>query len=279
MVLAFSASSISICLVSFAILALLFLIFHSRSLTLLSIFWYSCLHWSRLAMSAASSSFKVWIISLMATMTLSKWPTLAARTCTANAARRKLWAFLACAVRAAKARSGASDAALALPTCNKEMSRPLSYLSSVRTSLPALIAEAKSSRASSLVKISSACAIPAISSYRNMLRLVHSSCFAWQAALVWSKNSMSASFCARVSSYICCVSASRTSASAFSPSFFAMSACINFNSVVFTAMKSSNFVLAEASMRVAVSKSAAKVSYMSFKMPCTVNDWGMYFEP
>mmetsp|Transcript_93101 Transcript_93101/g.182415 ORF Transcript_93101/g.182415 Transcript_93101/m.182415 type:complete len:240 (-) Transcript_93101:848-1567(-) len=200
MVFSFLAVSNSMSSVSLLILATLFLIFHSKSLLVLSIFWYSSLHWSRFWMSAASSSFKVWIISLMATMTLSKWPTLAARTCTANAARRKLWAFLACAVRAAKARSGASDAALALPTCNKEMSRPLSYLSSVRTSLPALIAEAKSSRASSLVKISSACAIPAISSYRNMLRLVHSSCFAWHAALVSSKNAMSASFCAAVSS-------------------------------------------------------------------------------
>mmetsp|Transcript_14426 Transcript_14426/g.33083 ORF Transcript_14426/g.33083 Transcript_14426/m.33083 type:complete len:233 (+) Transcript_14426:227-925(+) len=156
------------------------------------------------------------------------------------------------------------------------MSLPVSYASLAPTSFPGLMAEAKSARASSLVKISKALAMPAISSSRMLLRMVHSSCFASQAFFVSSKKTMSASFCAAVSSYICCVSARRTSDSAFSSSFFALSSSISFNSMAFTAMKSSNFVLAAASSRVDDSKSEAKVSYMSANMPWTVADCGVY---
>mmetsp|Transcript_127131 Transcript_127131/g.368050 ORF Transcript_127131/g.368050 Transcript_127131/m.368050 type:complete len:236 (+) Transcript_127131:715-1422(+) len=161
------------------------------------------------------------------------------------------------------------------------MSLPVSYLLSVRTSLPSLIAEEKSSRASSLVRISNALRMPEISSLRRSLRTVHSSCFASQAFVVSSKNLMFASFCATVSSYICCVSARRTSDSALTPSFFCLSASMSLSSTVFTAMYDSNFVLAAASSRVAPSKSDVNVSYMSVRMPCTVKDCGEYaaFEP
>mmetsp|Transcript_81260 Transcript_81260/g.228906 ORF Transcript_81260/g.228906 Transcript_81260/m.228906 type:complete len:247 (-) Transcript_81260:446-1186(-) len=162
-------------------------------------------------------------------------------------------------------------------SCKKEgaMSLPVSLLS-MPVSLPSLMAEAKSSRASSLVRISIALEMPASSSSRRLLRVVHSSCFSSQAALVTSKNFMSASFCATVSSYMFWVSARRCSASAFSPSFFSLSASSSLSSAVFSAMNASKFLFDVASACVADSKSVAKVSYMSLRMPWTVKDWGMY---
>mmetsp|Transcript_120845 Transcript_120845/g.385870 ORF Transcript_120845/g.385870 Transcript_120845/m.385870 type:complete len:387 (+) Transcript_120845:690-1850(+) len=260
---------------SLSILASFFSIFHSTSLTVLSTFKYSFLHWSRFSMSAVPSLFKVPTMASMATRTFSKWPTLASFTWTASAARRKLLPALADFLSALKALS-AGDASLASCTKDGAMSRPVLYLSLAPVSLPSLMAEPKSSRAASLVRISSALPMPANSSSRRLLRVLQSSCLDWHAALVSSKKAMSASRDAVVSSYICCVSARRCSFSAFSPAFFSCSASISFSSVVFVAIKSSKPVFAFASAWVLDSRSVTNVSYMSLRMPWTVKDWGMY---
>mmetsp|Transcript_120839 Transcript_120839/g.385836 ORF Transcript_120839/g.385836 Transcript_120839/m.385836 type:complete len:236 (+) Transcript_120839:992-1699(+) len=227
--------------VSLSILASFFSIFQSKSLLVLSISWYSSLHWSRLAMSATSSLLSMPIILSMAMRTFSKWPALAERTSKARAASLKLWLSLAALLMAAYAW------ALGLPWSSSwrregAMSRPVSRMS-MPVSLPALMAEAKSSRASSLMRISIALEMPSSSSSRRLLRVVHSSCLAWQAAFVTSKNLMSASFCATVSSYMFWVSARRCSASAFSPSFFNFSASSSLSCLVFMAMNFSKFML------------------------------------
>lgn len=67
-------------------------------------------------------------------------------------------------------------------------------------SLPAVIAEEKSSRAESLVRTSRAFLMPSSSSTRSSPRVPHSLCFDSQAALVSSKKAMSAFIWLSVSS-------------------------------------------------------------------------------
>mmetsp|Transcript_51817 Transcript_51817/g.113117 ORF Transcript_51817/g.113117 Transcript_51817/m.113117 type:complete len:201 (-) Transcript_51817:538-1140(-) len=160
-----------------------------------------------------------------------------------------------------------------------EMSMPEDLpLAPAPVSWPGLMAEAKSSRAASEVRISMASLMPASSSLRRESRRFHSSLFVWQAALVLSKNSMSAAFCAWVSSYMLWVSARRDSASAFWEVFSAMDFSAAIFSSVLTAMKSSKSRFCLASVAVPDSMLAAKVSYMSLSMPWTVSDCGAYLE-
>mmetsp|Transcript_103073 Transcript_103073/g.276894 ORF Transcript_103073/g.276894 Transcript_103073/m.276894 type:complete len:233 (-) Transcript_103073:61-759(-) len=177
---------------SLSILASFFSIFHSTSLTVLSTFKYSFLHWSRFSMSSASSLFSVVMTLSIITSTFSKWPTLASRTCTAKAASLRLFPLVAELLST----EYAFDIGESAPSnCRKTgaMSRPVLYLMSAPVSLPSLMAELKSSRAASLVRISRALEIPSSSSSRKLLRVVHSSCLVWQAALVSSKKATSAS--------------------------------------------------------------------------------------
>mmetsp|Transcript_81256 Transcript_81256/g.228884 ORF Transcript_81256/g.228884 Transcript_81256/m.228884 type:complete len:226 (-) Transcript_81256:649-1326(-) len=224
-------------------------------------------------MSSASSLFSVVMTLSIITSTFSKWPTLASRTCTAKAASLRLFPLVAELLST----EYAFDIGESAPSnCRKTgaMSRPVLYLMSAPVSLPSLMAEPKSSRAASLVRISSALPMPANSSSRRLLRVLQSSCLDWHAALVSSKKAMSAFFCSAVSSYMACVSARRCSDSALVPSFSILSFSSASTSSAFVAMKSSKLAFAVASACVEDSKSEVKVSYMSLRMPCTVMDCG-----
>mmetsp|Transcript_1120 Transcript_1120/g.3415 ORF Transcript_1120/g.3415 Transcript_1120/m.3415 type:complete len:209 (-) Transcript_1120:895-1521(-) len=195
MVLASASLSFSIWPSSLSIFAWFFFTSHLMLAMVLFVFLYSSLHWSRLAMSEASSSLRVFIMSSTASMTSWKWPTLASRAFTARAARRKLFAFVA----AAFSEEYALSSGLSADTCSRE-GAPVSMVGSAPVSLPGLIALMKRSRASSSLRMLRALMMPSSSSSRISLLVTHSLCLASQAALVSSKSAMSAFFWAMVSS-------------------------------------------------------------------------------
>mmetsp|Transcript_68451 Transcript_68451/g.200957 ORF Transcript_68451/g.200957 Transcript_68451/m.200957 type:complete len:349 (+) Transcript_68451:836-1882(+) len=259
-----SFSSFSMESESLAILASFFSIFQSRSLLLDSTFWYSSLHWSRFSMSSSPSSLSTCIMSLMAVITSSKWPALVVLTCAARRARRRLWDFVAPFFSAAKALLTGAATSSTLAVCRKEVS------------LPGLMALLNISRASSLVRISRALSMPASSSSRISLRVLHSDALLSQASLVASKNSTSAFIWASVSSYCWVASASIISASALAFSAAFRVSCISMSDSCFAATKASKsrFLLDSSSLD--FSRSSVMVLYMSVRMPVMVADCGEY---
>mmetsp|Transcript_75857 Transcript_75857/g.222366 ORF Transcript_75857/g.222366 Transcript_75857/m.222366 type:complete len:245 (+) Transcript_75857:656-1390(+) len=170
----------------FWMVALFFVICHSSSSTLSAMAWVWFLQSSTFLMSSASSVCRVASKVSMAWMTWSKCPTSPRRPpapmAAASAASRRLLLRLACSRSSPRARArGASSWPEA--SCRK-------------AGRPGCTALARSSRASSLVRMASACAMPLSSSVRKASRADHSSVLATHEAFVASKKAMSACICA-----------------------------------------------------------------------------------
>mmetsp|Transcript_63390 Transcript_63390/g.138023 ORF Transcript_63390/g.138023 Transcript_63390/m.138023 type:complete len:215 (-) Transcript_63390:949-1593(-) len=167
-------------------------------------------HWSRCAMSAASSFRSTPIISVTMAMTSSKWPEVLT--------------------------SAAIRASLRLPVrpedaCRREKARFLAAVPAMRPCPARLLREDESCimvvaalpnvpDASSLVRTSSAFLMPISSSLRRFERLDHSSAFVLHEVFVSSKRASSASLSACVSSRSVLLSANSFALEALSADCF-----------------------------------------------------------
>mmetsp|Transcript_14324 Transcript_14324/g.36216 ORF Transcript_14324/g.36216 Transcript_14324/m.36216 type:complete len:396 (-) Transcript_14324:33-1220(-) len=212
---------------------------------------------SRCWMSCASSSFKSASCSSMIFTTSSKCPRDPCRSCTVSRASRGLWEALAA-------------------FCSAAYTGSMLELWVSETCANVAVADLNNLRASGESKISMACWIPVSSSSRLRDRSAHSSALSLHAAAVSAKNRWAASNSSSSPSRFSVSMPRLSSAAAFSSSLRPRLTIQSLFCAVLVAIRSSYWCWLAASSAFMVSKFTTKVSYMSFRIPCTEADCGEY---